>query len=161
HRHAGRDPLPRPRDVPRSGEQVPADHQRGQPEDHAGQGQGCGGREDDQCQLHRDDLRVRRGRGSASASASASAEGGAMTRRRWFWLTTVALLALVAAVAAPNAGATERPPQSATGRGKSGPEKTQAAKEPDDSTVEQILRQQEALITGARFEYDPGNRRDP
>jgi hypothetical protein len=85
-----------------------------------------------------------------------------MTRRRWFWLTTVALLALVAAVAAPNTGATQRPPKSAKEPAKIEPEKkTDSTKEPDDSTVEQILRQQEALITGGRFEYDPGNRRDP
>ena len=79
-----------------------------------------------------------------------------MTRRRWYWFATVAVLALLVAVAAPQTGATERPPESAKE-----PATTEPAREPDDSTVEQILRQQEALITGARFEYDPGNRRDP
>jgi len=79
-----------------------------------------------------------------------------MTRRRWLWFGTVALLALVAAVAAPEMQATERPAKSADD-----PAKTEPDRVPDDSAVEQILRQQEALITGARFEYDPGNRRDP
>jgi hypothetical protein len=32
---------------------------------------------------------------------------------------------------------------------------------PDDSTVETILRQQEQLLSGQRFSYDPGGRRDP
>lgn len=78
-----------------------------------------------------------------------------MTRRRWLWFGTVALLALVAAVSAPDTPAKESaPPPAPAPAG-------EPAKAPDDTAVEQILRQQEALITGARFEYDPGNRRDP
>lgn len=79
-----------------------------------------------------------------------------MTRRRWLWFGTVALLALVAAVSAPEALATERSAESTKDPATMEPER-----ETDDSAVEQILRQQEALITGERFEYDPGNRRDP
>jgi hypothetical protein len=79
-----------------------------------------------------------------------------MSRRRWLWFGTVALLALVAAVSAPDARATERSAESAKDPATMQPEGT-----PDDSAVERILRQQEALITGERFEYDPGNRRDP
>jgi hypothetical protein len=40
-------------------------------------------------------------------------------------------------------------------------EEPQVEQAPDDSTVETILRQQEALLTGQRFSYDPRGRRDP
>jgi len=78
-----------------------------------------------------------------------------MTRRRWLWFGIVAVLVLVAAVSAPETPAEERSAKSPAAPAE------EPSKEPDDSAVEQILRQQEALITGARFEYDPGNRRDP
>jgi hypothetical protein len=77
-----------------------------------------------------------------------------MTRRRWLWFGTVALLALAAALSAPNVPAKESTPPPP-------PPAVESPKPADDTAVEQILRQQEALITGARFEYDPGNRRDP
>lgn len=72
-----------------------------------------------------------------------------MNRRQLVWLAAMAVLTLLVAFSAPDFMAQE-PPVDAV-----------AEAEPDESAVEQILRQQEALITGQRFIYDPAGRRDP
>jgi len=79
-----------------------------------------------------------------------------MSRRNVGWFLTTGLLALVVAATAPAfpmvQGDTDpAPPTDATGD------------DPDASheTVEAILKQQEQLIRGQRFTYDPGDRRDP
>jgi len=71
-----------------------------------------------------------------------------MSRRdRWTLLAAAALVALVA-VSAPAF------PQSVTGE--------ESATTPEqEQTVETILKQQEDLLKGQRFSYDPAGRRDP
>jgi len=64
-----------------------------------------------------------------------------MSRRSVGWVLAVAALVLVAAAAEKQAQA----------------EQQKAA----EQTVETILRQQEELLSGQRFSYDPGGRRDP
>lgn len=72
---------------------------------------------------------------------------------RWFLATFV--LALVAAVTAPAfpmvQGDTDPEP----------PTDEEATGEPSRETVEAILQEQEQLLRGQRFTYDPGERRDP
>jgi hypothetical protein len=79
-----------------------------------------------------------------------------MNRRQTGWLVATALLALVAAATAPAfpmvQGDTDPEPP---------PDQAPAAREPSRETVEQILEEQEQLLRGQRFTYDPGNRRDP
>jgi hypothetical protein len=73
-----------------------------------------------------------------------------VSARRITWLATVALLtALVAATAPafPQETADEAAPL------------TEAP--PKSEAVEKILQQQEALLSGQRFAYDPADRRDP
>lgn len=75
----------------------------------------------------------------------------------WFVATT--LLILVAAVTAPAF------PRMVQGDTSPRPDPTRRA-EPEgeqgaEETVEAILRQQQEMLRGQRFTYDPGNRRDP
>jgi hypothetical protein len=78
-----------------------------------------------------------------------------MNRRQLAWLVAVAMLTLLAVVSAP-AFPTEEPPSQETGEG------SQPAESPAvDAAVEKILREQEKLLTGQRFSYDPAGRRDP
>jgi hypothetical protein len=76
-----------------------------------------------------------------------------MNRRRLFWFTAMLMLTLLAAVSAPAFPMTQDvpAPEEATG------EET----EQDDSAVERILQQQEEMLRGQQFSYDPGDRRDP
>jgi hypothetical protein len=79
-------------------------------------------------------------------------------RRQWGWWTAVAALILAAGFTVP-----------ANGQGKPEPKpnaadaaKAQAeAQTKGQQTVETILRQQEDLLSGRQFSYDPGGRRDP
>ena len=77
-------------------------------------------------------------------------------RERAMWRMTIAgLLAVVATGAgAPGARATDAvPPAEAAA--------TSQAQQQANQTVENILKEQEALLSGQRFSYDPAGRRDP
>ena len=69
-----------------------------------------------------------------------------MRRKKMSWLWAAAALTLLASATAPAfPNVQEKTDTSATSR----------------ETVEAILEQQEQLLRGQRFTYDPGNRRDP
>ena len=70
-----------------------------------------------------------------------------MNRRQLAWFMALAMLTLLVAVSAPAF------PQDAEGG--------DATEQQQDSTVESILQEQEQLLTGQRFAYDPDGRRDP
>jgi hypothetical protein len=74
-----------------------------------------------------------------------------VTLRRITWLATMALLTALVAATSPafpqDAETTEGEPA--------------ADSEPESEAVEKILQQQEALLSGQSFSYDPGDRRDP
>lgn len=75
-----------------------------------------------------------------------------MNRRQLVWLMALATLTLLVMVSAP--AFPQEPP----------PEQGQAAEAQEgsaDETVEKILREQEELLSGQRFTYDPSGRRDP
>lgn len=75
-----------------------------------------------------------------------------MNPRQAAWLLAMAMLMLLVALAAPPAF----PQDSGDG--------AEAEAEPADAqhqAVEQILKQQEQLLRGQRFSYDPTGRRDP
>lgn len=75
--------------------------------------------------------------------------------REWaVWLATVAALILVASFSAPAFPLTQEDPDAAAA-----PEDLPVQQ--DDAAVQEILRQQEELLRGQRFAYDPENRRDP
>lgn len=82
-----------------------------------------------------------------------------MSRRELAWFAATALLTLVAAATAPafpmmvQGNTDAEPPREA----EVGVTDATAARD----TVEAILEQQERLLRGQRFTYDPGNRRDP
>ena len=78
-----------------------------------------------------------------------------MSRRFNWWMVMVVLTLLVSATAPAfpqETDATEEPAAEET---------TIPSGTPESETVEQILQQQERLLTGARFSYDPAGRRDP
>jgi hypothetical protein len=78
-----------------------------------------------------------------------------MNRRQLAWLMAVAMLTLLVVVSAPAFPNENPPPQQAAESG-------QAVEQPAaDATVEKILNEQEKLLTGQRFTYDPAGRRDP
>ena len=78
-----------------------------------------------------------------------------MNRRQLAWLMAVAMLTLLVVVSAPAFPSEEPPAQQAE-------EGAQAGEQPAaDAAVEKILREQEKLLTGQRFSYDPAGRRDP
>lgn len=72
-----------------------------------------------------------------------------MSRKQLAWLLTMAALTVLAAATAPAFPYQEDPP----------PAEPEA--ESANQTVETILREQEQLLTGHRFSYDPQGRRDP
>lgn len=78
-----------------------------------------------------------------------------MSRRQLTWFVATAVLTLVAAATAPAfpmvQGDTDPEP----------PEGIADAADPSNATVEAILEEQEQLLRGRRFTYDPGARRDP
>jgi hypothetical protein len=69
-----------------------------------------------------------------------------MMRRRWTWLALAIALAVLAAVSAP-VSAQETEPE--------------VTEEQRNAAVEKILREQQELLQGQRFTYDPAGRRDP
>lgn len=77
-----------------------------------------------------------------------------MRARRFGWFLAGAALVALAAASAPAF------PQSPPAPPPEEQAKQQAQKE-GEQTVETILRQQEELLSGQRFSYDPGGRRDP
>ena len=72
-----------------------------------------------------------------------------MSLRRIPWWVTMALLTLLVAATAP---AFPQEPEA---------EEVAAPAAQDTQTVDRILEQQEALLSGQRFSYDPTGRRDP
>ena len=75
-----------------------------------------------------------------------------MSRKRLTWLLMMAALTLAAAATAPAfPWQEEEAPAPAEPQEEASP----------DQTVETILREQEQLLTGQRFTYDPQGRRDP
>jgi type IV pilus assembly protein PilP len=78
-----------------------------------------------------------------------------MNRRRLAWLLALAALTALASASAPEFRAEDAPPAAAPAAAEAAPA------QPDTSAVDRILEQQEALITGQRFLYDPAGRRDP
>lgn len=90
-----------------------------------------------------------------------------MTRRHLVWFLAAAVLTVIAMASAP---AFPQAPPAAAGEAKAAGEgkaaltatlETQRAAQEGERTVETILRQQEELLSGQRFSYDPGGRRDP
>ena len=77
-----------------------------------------------------------------------------MNRRNLAWLMAVAMLTLLVVVAAPAFPMQEQPDTAVE------PEGTAAASS-KGSTVENILREQEELLSGQGFSYEPAGRRDP
>lgn len=75
------------------------------------------------------------------------------------WMLVAAGLTLLATVCAPAFSAGER----TAGQRKADDTGTAAPGAPakDDKTVETILREQEELLSGQKFSYDPAGRRDP
>jgi hypothetical protein len=86
-------------------------------------------------------------------------------RRQWGWWTAVAALILAVGFTAPVRGEDKPKPSpgAADAAGaQAGAAKAQAeAQQKGQQTVESILRQQEDLLSGRQFSYDPGGRRDP
>jgi len=70
-----------------------------------------------------------------------------MSSRQTAWLVAMAMLTLLVVFSAPAF------PQE--------PGATSEQAEPNTAAVEQILQQQEQLMRGQRFAYEPGSRRDP
>ena len=77
-----------------------------------------------------------------------------MSRRQWWWWIAAAALTLCVAATAPAF------PQEAPKAAEPQAPAAQAAQE-GERTVETILRQQEEILSGQRFSYDPAGRRDP
>ena len=69
-----------------------------------------------------------------------------MMRRRWTWLALAVGLAVLAAVSAPVSAQAGAPA---------------ATEEQRNEAVEKILREQQEMLQGQRFTYDPAGRRDP
>lgn len=86
-------------------------------------------------------------------------------RRQWGWWTAVTALILAVGFTAP-ARAQDKPKSSPgtadAASAQAGSAKAHAeAQQQGQQTVETILRQQEDLLAGRQFSYDPGGRRDP
>ena len=79
-----------------------------------------------------------------------------MRQRRTGWIVAAAVLTLLATLSAP-AFSADAQQGSDTGQA---PQATPPAA-PGSETVETILRQQEQILSGQRFSYDPAGRRDP
>ena len=75
-----------------------------------------------------------------------------MSRQQLAWFMAMAVLALLVVASAPAFPWQDEAPAA---------EEPQTEQAPDDSTVETILRQQEQLLSGQRFSYNPAGRRDP
>ena len=84
-----------------------------------------------------------------------------MSRRNLAWWTAAAALALVAGWAAPSRAADKPSPEAQAEAAKAAKAQAEAQQKEGQQTVETILRQQEDLLAGRQFSYDPGGRRDP
>ena len=87
-------------------------------------------------------------------------------RRQWGWWTAVAALILAVGFTAPVRGADKPKPSpsaadAASAQAGSAKAQAEAQQSKGQQTVETILRQQEDLLSGRQFSYDPGGRRDP
>jgi hypothetical protein len=82
-----------------------------------------------------------------------------VTRRQIAWWTAAAALILVAGWAAPARAADDKQAQAEAA--KAARAQAEAQQKEGQQTVETILRQQEDLLAGRQFSYDPGGRRDP
>lgn len=76
--------------------------------------------------------------------------------RRYLLILAMAALTLLVTVSAP-AFPRQEPPATPP----SAEDGTEAPKPQSEAAVEQILREQEKMLTGHRFSYDPDGRRDP
>ena len=88
-----------------------------------------------------------------------------MKRQRGWW-TAIAALILAVGLGAPARGADDPPPGTnandpAEGQTEAAKAQATAKQKEGQETVETILRQQEDLLSGKQFSYDPGGRRDP
>jgi len=82
-----------------------------------------------------------------------------MSRRSVGWVLAAGALVLLAAASAPAFPQDANQPDAAAAAAQ---KQAQAAQQKEaQQTVETILRQQEELLSGQRFSYDPGGRRDP
>lgn len=84
-----------------------------------------------------------------------------MTRRHIAWWTAAAALILVAGWAAPARAADKPSPEAQAEAAKAAKAQAEAQQKEGQQTVDTILRQQEDLLAGRQFSYDPGGRRDP
>ena len=84
-----------------------------------------------------------------------------MSRRHIAWWSAAAVLALVAGWAAPARAADKPSPEAQAEAAKAAKAQAEAQQKEGQQTVETILRQQEDLLAGRQFSYDPGGRRDP
>lgn len=79
------------------------------------------------------------------------------TRALVRWVAPVALLVAAALVVPARA----EDPKAAPGADKAAKAQAEEQQKEGQKTVETILRQQEDLLAGRQFSYDPGGRRDP
>ena len=79
-------------------------------------------------------------------------------KRHVGWWITVGGLILAAGLTAPARAADAKPSPAAADAAKA---QAEAQQKEGQQTVETILRQQEDLLAGRQFSYDPGGRRDP
>ena len=93
-------------------------------------------------------------RHAAHARLTSEPLAAGLARRLAPWLVAMGSLILLAAFSAPAFPMSQEEPAEA-----SAPEEEPAVQ--DDAAVQEILRQQEELLRGQQFSYDPENRRDP
>lgn len=78
--------------------------------------------------------------------------------RPWGWWTAAAALILLAGLSAPARADDKAAQKEAADAAKA---QAEAQQKEGQQTVDTILRQQEDLLSGRQFSYDPGGRRDP
>ena len=84
-----------------------------------------------------------------------------MNRRHPCWFLAAAGLILVASAATPAFPQGEPPAPTQESQDAAAAGEAKRAEAEGNQTVEMILRQQEQILSGQRFSYDPGGRRDP
>jgi len=86
-----------------------------------------------------------------------------MIRRNFGWFVAAAVLTLLVSASAPAFPREAKVEGSPPSAGSTEPAASSAPAQSKDAnqTVETILREQEQLLSGQRFSYDPGGRRDP
>jgi hypothetical protein len=83
-------------------------------------------------------------------------------RRSWGWWSAVAALILAAGFSAPARGDDKSKDAAAeAAKAQAEAQQKEAQQKEGQQTVDSILRQQEDLLSGRTFSYDPGGRRDP